>query len=609
MAIEATDEENCISLQWNADEDVDSFTISVYNDLDSESPMLRWQDPDNSNGHQNFILQKYFYIHPGERYVFGASCNSENGTSAETRIEVISKPSTPEVPIVKSASEKFLEFGFEEGDKTADFTDERYDTTILPRTGDRQQFYVVESCHGEASNDEDWHRIWKGTLNGTTRAVIGGLMDNSSYRMRIQRWSDDHCSSYGKIFLSHTMLRNSTKPHQIAGTNSSTTVTLGWDAPRPWGNSTKRTGEYNNAMEPAFVLVREYIEKIDDGSRGQFYLSNLGKALKLLNVDISEDECLLLKKEIEKKCGNNITITQFMDLWSSFVVTRIFFKEVDRHSCIEELIHVGGSNRIKIEGLSPNKSYSFAIQHINLRGRSKLSTPLVITTLPEKPSFLHAIHSSNSELILKVIINRLASFDRVNVAIREKASRTQWVTAFTGKSLIIKIPSLRPGKIYEIKCSLLNVENKEGGSIYRTMQTAESRLIFDHKTLLNLFTVDCVDLVEGDLIFFTELAPSQKPHLHTREFESSSCTALPYDDEMSIVSRVLATSSLNSGDERIKLEVGWASTKQIAVGTILERNQSDLWRFEVLRAVWIDEEHRLSDPSLARPKTCHNYKT
>ena len=607
-AIESTTEENCISLEWSSDGEVDFFLLSVYRDGETSS-LLKWQDPENLDGTQNFLLQKSFYVYPGERYCFGVSCTSSVGSSPETRIEVISKPSTPDMPVLNRASEHSLEFRLENLEKDDPFfIDEKCLATVLPQTGSNYKAYVIESCANEES-DDDWYQIWKGNAKAKSSAVIGGLVENSSYKFRIQSWSDEYCSSYGEPVLFHTMPRTPARPRKLVGNDSTGFVTLVWTAPKPWGNDIQRNSKKHSGLQPSLISLKQYFGKLDKESHGHIQSDDLIKLLKLLNVTVSDDDCDLLLKLIKEEHGNSITFTQFMELWSTFTVFLVHLKEeVEEKNGKQEIIYCGTNQRAKVKSLLPNKRYLFALQHLNLRGKSSLSPPTVIWTLPDSPESLHVIHACNNELILKVRMNPLTSFHKVHLAIRDRGSPSkentsiQWESIYTGKSLMIKIPSLRPQKEYEFKCCLLNGEDRKGESICRTIQTTESKLVFDQKTLLTLFTIDCVGthaIVEGDLILFTErvqVSSSETTRKHTNS--SDSLTMLPHYHERSIVARVVAISippsSYHNGDDRMRLEVGWASTKDIAVGSILEKNKSELLQHEVLRGAWVDEARRIA---------------
>lgn len=579
---------NYICINWSSEDDIEFFSLSVYKE-GGKKPSQTWRDPETSNA--DFLLQRTFYLDPGDKHLFGASCVSKVGSSPEVRIEVIAKPTKPGIPVlVRQASCKDIDICWQSAEQSKINDKNRDSNNLLSNGNKRLVRYIVESCTCKNDSTKEWSQIWKGFARD---AKINGLTENSSYTFRVRAYIGEVSSLNSDTSTFHTMPRAPQRPRQSnrMKVDSTHSAALSWDKPTNWNTDNLRDSDYKKSLIGRGVLqLKHYISKVGGANNGQLRLSDFGNVLKILNVTMSVDTFNLLLKTVEGIYGSQMSEDQFNELWSTMTISNLYMMREQNGE--KDIVYSGTDFKAIIDDLIPSTKYLFAVQHITLRGESRLSSTTTIYTHPEPPKSFTVVQAYADEMIFKVQVDDDSKpLNKICLEMRDESDKKrEWDSVFIGRVRVIKITKVRPRRKYKVKCFLLNEENVKSVPIYRTFESTPCRFLLDRSTLTTQFLIDCCGtnaIVEGDLILFTELMCDQAVGTNTMITEPR----IP----RTVVARVERISSDQKNCTAMKLEVCWVSTKSvdITVGSIVDKFISDICKYEVLRMQWVDEQYRI----------------
>lgn len=571
-----TDDTSNVTMHWKNHVELsasDFFVVTLGKENES-SPSKVWRDPPEKGG-KLLKLSQTIELSTASSYWISIRTYTPVGMSPENRIIIPCRPNAPSAPILLNSTESTIKISWMMTPKLSS------GTLCNGRDTMTHTFYV-----GVCVDDEkdQWINVWKGQTNVAT---ICGLSSDTGYKFRV------HCTNLlglhslpGNSSIAYTSLR----PIQIPKLQN-----LGKDfIELSWDNAIlgKEESYLGYSVSP-----RKAFRCIDANKNGWIPTSKLDRLLSDLGIICSESLIKEAEKTLSTTSDGKIYFDKFIEWWKSNITYTVTTKyNVDDEDTL--IVYKGSDTNVTLREMKENNDYFFEVSCATIRGSSlPTSTPLHVKTLPIPPSQIMFLHVQANVIILKILFDheckiKVEKIEEVVDKTGKGLQQQKASTVYEGNSNIVKIISLRSNRSYKFRCQCLNNMGGKSDFLHSDeIRTSKFQFILDQRRIASLFTIDCTnDIVEGDLIFFTEQDSSR---LLNDEFGA-----------VCIVARILSIHSskmMNAQNMIVKMEVCWTLStynnndrrrQERQIGIMIERCMETMKSFEILRMPWVDETKR-----------------
>ena len=407
-----------------------------------------------------------------------------------------------------------------------------------------------------------------------------------------------------------------------------------------WAQANADFGSVNSAT------VRKVFMKYDEDCSGNLDASEIRKLLRDLGITPGSLTYERALATLDAGGRGRIDLATFSSWWRDenapieYIITRTRSKGAGNSSLLpgasinaSSIVFRGESaRRATVQGLKPNTSYSFQLYYLTNKAISFGGAEKSITTAPESPQRPVLIEVESNSVRLKWYpgVGGAASFvlEQQVVEGGDRGS-SRWTSVYEGASSCYRVDDLKASVGYRFRVCSANsdgtmsdpslptppiiVEGKRRGRAVRGVKSVSE------------FNVECTgDVTPGDTILFTErifesLDSTRRPSsshgpsgLSTQSLASLSTRERGnrFIGERTISARVLRTRKAkgkfrsSAAGKMLVLEILWCTLSikgddelqkyVLRTGSVENRSESQIFRFECFRKSWVEESERWS---------------
>eukprot|EP00753_Platysulcus_tardus_P015827 PLAT5301.1.p1 GENE.PLAT5301.1~~PLAT5301.1.p1 ORF type:complete len:1695 (-),score=549.45 PLAT5301.1:82-5166(-) len=297
-----------------------------------------------------------------------------------------------------------------------------------------------------------------------------------------------------------------------------------------------------------------------------------------------------------------------------------------------ELVYRGPLRSIEVTGLQPNTNYTFRVQSACSQSLGGLSPSLSVSTRPLPPSRAVVVESAARSMTLKWYpgdggalkyvlecqFKEVLPGERKN---KPDKARAEWTKVYEGADTLATVAGLVPNTVYRFRLRAFNRDFLASDSSFVTQVNTMEEDLYEPLKKSNahkFFDIECFgDVLIGDTLLFTEqlFASSSASAAATSSSRRRLSSSLPrpsssrgkqkYIAERTVAATVVRErwSKRKASGKRTRqlgLDVHFASVSKksaastfaLRPGTHITRNHDDLFKYQVFRRAWQEEDKR-----------------
>lgn len=508
-----------------------------------------------------------------------------------------------------------------------------------PKTGRKTQpcKFILKRCINEAEGV--YEEIYHGS---NPKFVVHGLEPAHTYQFRVQAVNNENMQSlHSEPVVVNTQLSRP-QPPIVTGYPTPNSLKLKWrdavakDAHRDdisklleeWA-----TGKHCGRTRQDHINLRGKFERYDCDHDGFIDLAEFKILLDELGVRATDDRISAYLDEFDVNSDGRISFEEFCEWWHKDNVTYIL-KRSDYPTTAPTVASVvcyrGEDRGTIVSGLQANTLYQFALRHESSRTKSPMSKSIEAMTSPSPPSRIAIMYVGAVEIQLKWYggyngANKYVLEQRVDPCshgTRGTGLRQAWRVVYEGKETTTLIRDLQASSSYQYRVFAMNIMGAESdfSEILRVTTEAKegARSLIPSKAA-DHFTIECnsdEDIVPGDTILFTERIRGDTKKNNNYKPSASISSVLSSSpsnqgDSDVVGERTIAAEVLRAPGGKFDMNVLWStfeiyddagrdkkSTKSrysIIRNTTISRRTKQIFRYEVFRVRWVDEDARHAD--------------